>query len=297
MILEAFHQRVVAGTAATVSWQQIGGDGEPANPGTVTVGVTRADGTVLVASGTATSGSTTAARTYALTAAQTATLDNLTVTWTASGVALATTRIDVVAAPWFSNAELRARETSLESLTDYPAATIAAARLRIENQIERICHRRFRPGYSFRTIPASGRPTLVLPAVDVRTVRSAAIYHDLAQSASETLTAGELAAFPPSPAGLLHRYANVWQGCWVKVGFEWGLDAPPPDLAKAAMRLLRDDLQQPAATTPDQAATWNSTDFGWSAVFVTPGVRGAHTSIPWVNEVLDAYMFDEVGMA
>lgn len=296
MFLEAFHQRVVAGTAATLSWQLIGGDGEPANPGTVTVGVTRADGTTLVAAGTATVGSTTAARTYALTAAQTATLDNLTVTWTASGVALATTRVDVVAAPWFSNAELRAREPSLGDTAAYTPATISEARLRIENQIERICHRRFRPGYSFRTIRASGTPTLVVPAVDLRTVRSAACYHDLGQAASETLGAAELAAFPPSPAGLVSRYANVWQGCWVKIGFEWGLDAPPPDLAKAAMRLVRDDLQQPSAISPDQATQWNSTDFGWSAVFVTPGVRGMHTSIPWVNEVLDAYTFEEVGI-
>jgi 20S proteasome alpha/beta subunit len=37
-------------------------DGSAVDPGTVTVGITRADGTVLVAAGTATTGTGTAAR-------------------------------------------------------------------------------------------------------------------------------------------------------------------------------------------------------------------------------------------
>ena len=297
MYVDPSHQRCVAGTAHTLSWAQIGGDGEPANPGTVTVGVTRADGTVLVAAGTATSGATTAARTFALTAAQTATLDRLTATWTAAGVALATTEIDVVSAPWFSNAELRAEHPSLSNVTTYTAALVTVARLQVEGFIERVTGRRFVPGYLLRTVPGAAGCDLVAPVVDVRRVRSAALYGDLSSSATETLGATELAAIPPSPAGVISRYSATWNARWVKLGVEHGLSTPPADVKAAAMRLTREVLQQSKVVAPDQAITWNSTDFGWSAVMVTPGVRGAHTSLPTVNEVLDAWTFTEIGIA
>jgi hypothetical protein len=61
--------------------------------------------------------------------------------------------------------------------------------------------------------------------------------------------------------------------------------------------LCREMLETGKTTSPDAAVSWNSTDLGWSAVFVTPGVRGAHTSLPAVNEVLDAWTFSEIGIA
>jgi len=291
-----FSQRVVAGTAATLSWQQVGADGEPADPGTVTVTVTRADGAAL-ATAAATSGTTTAARTYALTAAQTATLDRLTVTWTASGVTLATTEVDVVAAPMFSNAELRTQEPTLKDTNAYPATAITTARLYVEGFFERVTNRRFVVGYDLRTIPASNSFDLVFPAVEVRRVRSAALYIDPSATAIETLAAGELAAIPYSPSGVLTRYTNTWAGLWAKVGVEHGFLNPSPDVKRAAMRLTREVLNEAKISSPDAAVSWNSSDLGWSAVFVTPGVRGAHTRLPQVNEVLDAWTFTEVGIA
>jgi hypothetical protein len=291
-----FHQRVIAGTASTLSWSQIGGDGEPVDPGTVTITVTRADGTA-VATAQATSGAGTAARTYALTAAQTATLDRLTATWTASGVTLARTEVDVVAAPWFSNAELRATHPSLRTVDTYTAALISAARLYVESMIERVTNRRFSLGYDLCMIPGVTGYDLVLPVVNVRTVRSAALYSDPSATPSETLGATELAAIPAAAHGVITRYSGTWNATWVKVGVEHGYSVPPPDIKRAAMRLCKDVLEDAKSVMPDQAATWNSTDFGWSATFVTPGVRGNHTSIPWVNEILDAWTFEEVGIA
>jgi len=291
-----FHQRVVAGTTPTLSWQQIDGDGEPADPGTVTVTITRADGTAVV-SAAATSGATTEARTYDLAAANTALLDNLTATWASGGTTLATTYIDVVAAPWFSNAELRAEHQSLASTAAYSVARVSAARLHVEMMFERITNRRFVPGYAHLTVPGSCRRDLILPHVGLRSVRSAALYCDLAQSPVETLAAGELAAFPPSPEGIVTRTYSSWYSPWVKVGYEYGENVPPPELRTAAMRVVREVLDKSKTTTPDQATTWNAQDFGWSAVFVTPGVRGAHTSIPSVNEALDAWTFEQVGIA
>lgn len=296
MYVQPFTQRVVAGTASTLSWQQIGADGDPADPGTVTVTVTRADGTVL-ATAQATTGTTTAARTYPLTAAQTATLDRLTVTWIASGVTLATTEVDVVAAPWFSNVELRAAEPALANTSSYTAALITVARLQVEAMFERVTRRRFVPGYELRTIPGASGCELVTPWVDIRRVRSAALYNDPSAAAVETLGSTELAAIPQAPSGVITRYNGTWGAYWVRLGVEHGLIVPPADLKRAAMRMTREVLIASKVTTPDAAVTWNSTDLGWSATFVTPGVRGAHTSIPWVNETLDAWTFNEIGIA
>ena len=296
MYVSPFNQRCVAGAAFALSWRQIGADGEPADPGTVTVTVTRATGTAVVTAA-ATGGATTAARTYTLTAAQTATLDRLTVTWVAAGVTLATTEVDVCAAPWFSNAELRTAHPSLSNVSTYPATLITVARLQVEGFIERVTNRRFTPGYDYRVLPGAPGYLLVLPSMDIRRVRSAELLDDPSAAATETLAAGELAAIPVSRTGCITRYTDTWGSRWVRIGYEHGLTTPPGDVKAAAMRLCRDVLERSKVVAPDQAITWNSTDFGWSAVMVTPGVRGAHTSLPTVNEVLDAWTFHEIGIA
>lgn len=298
MYVDPAHQRVVAGTATDLSWQQIGGDGEPVDPGTVTVTVTRADGTAI-ATNAATNGSGSAARTYALTAAQTALLDRLTVAWVAAGVTLATTEVDVVAAPWFSNAELRAADKSLSSEAQFPASLITLARLQVEAFIEKVTHRRFVPGYHRQTIPGSQSCRLVLPHVDVRRVRSASLYDYLTSSPIETLDAPTLAAIPPSPSGVIERPdGRTWCARHVVVGYEWGLATPPPTMKAAAMKLCHEILvTDTSGTIPDNAVTWSSTELGWSAVLVTPGVRGAHTRLPTVNKVLDDWTFEEFGIA
>jgi len=70
-------QRILRATAASLSWQPLDGDGEPADPGTVTVGVVSSDGATVVAAGTATSGSASDPRTAALTVAPTLTAQTL----------------------------------------------------------------------------------------------------------------------------------------------------------------------------------------------------------------------------
>lgn len=294
MYVQPFHQRAVAGTQTTVSWFQIGADGEPVDPGTVTATVTRADGTVVV-TGETTAGTGAGVRSFTLTAAQTVLLDQLSVAWISSGVTLATTSVDVVAAPCFSNAELRTAEPSLNDAATYPPAKIAAARLQVEAFFERVTHRRYVPGYSYEMLPSSGQFDLVVNHPEVRRVRSAVIYQDPGAAPVATLSAGEVAAIPPSPSGVVSRYLVPWFGRWVGIGYEHGFSAPSPDVKRQQMRLCRELLMAPKSQMPDNAITYNS-DLGWSAVLVTPGVRGAHTSIPSVNEVLDAWTFDEVAI-
>ena len=92
-------QQILRGSAATLSWQNLDGNGEPAAPaGTVTVGILRDDGTELVAAGTATAGTGSDPRTYALAATANTLLDRLVVTWTDGGDAsVHVTYVEVVA--------------------------------------------------------------------------------------------------------------------------------------------------------------------------------------------------------
>lgn len=297
MYVDPFHQRLVAGTSSVLSWQQIGGDGEPADPGTVTVTVTRADGTAL-ATDAATTGSTTAARNYTLSAALTATLDRLSVVWKASGVTLATTEVDVVGAPCFSNAELRTAETSLANESKFTPAILSLARLQVETFFEQITGRRFTPGYHYATIPGAPGYNLVLPHVELRSVRSAILLDDPSSTATETLAAGELAAIPANASGIATRYTNTWDARWVRLGYVHGYVTCAPDVKRQMMRLTRElVLNEKSGQIPDNATTWQSTEMGWSAVLVTPGVRGAHTRLPSVNKCLDDWTFERVGIA
>lgn len=297
MFILPFNQRIVAGTASQVVWQQIGGDGEPVDPGAITVTITRSDGTAVVTAQPA-SGTGAAARTYPLTAAQTATIDRLTILWQSTGVTIATTEADVVAAPSFSNAELRAAEPSVKDETKYPAPVIAIARLQVEAFFERVTHRRFVPGFTMEMLPGARGRDLVVSHPDVRRVRSAALYWDPSVGPTETLGALELGAIPPSPTGIVTRYQLPWSAMWVRIGYEHGLLTSPPDVKRQQMRLCRELLvNESKGQVPDNATSWQSTDTGWSAILVTPGVRGAHTKLPTVNECLDAWTFDQVGMA
>lgn len=296
MFISPFSQRVIAGTAGSVSWQQLDGLGEPADPGTVTVSIVRADGTAVVTD-QATSGSGTEPRSFALSVAQTVLLDRLTVLWRVSGVTVATTEVDVAAAPWFSNAELRAAEPALENTVRFTPEVLAVARLQVETFFEQITHRRFVPGYALATLPGPAGYDLVLPHPDVRSVRSAELFDDLAQAAVEVLGSGELAAIPSSRSGVITRRQGSWRARWVRVGFEWGFIAPPPDVRRNAMRLVREVLvNEPKGQIPDNATNWTSNELGWSAVLVTPGVRGAHTRLPSVNKCLDDWTFESVGV-
>lgn len=296
-------QRVIAGLAAPLSWQALDVDGEPADPGTVTVGVTRSDGTTLVAAGTATSGSTTSPRTFSLTAAQTALLDRLTVTWTAAGATVQTTTVDVAAKPYFSNDQLRTLEPSLKDPARYPKGLISLARSQVESLFEWVTNRGFVPRYEFERIRRPGgycsrtSCDLKLRHPDLRVVRSAAQYSPAdATTPTSTLSAGDCAAIPADLSGFAYRSAG-WSAARVDIGYEYGLQAPPPDVARQAMALCSAVLIESKSGIPDNAVTYSSTEGGWSAVLITPGVRGAHTALPKVNEVLDRLEFVEIAVA
>lgn len=127
-------QRILTNVPATLSVTFTDQDGALADPsGTVTVGITRADATVVLAAGTATTtGATAGLRTVTLTAAQIPSLDYLTCTWTASGGQIATTHIDVVGGYYFTLAELR----SLDGMSGLSDEAARVARQSVEEMVE-----------------------------------------------------------------------------------------------------------------------------------------------------------------
>jgi hypothetical protein len=137
--------RVVQGAPITVTYQAVDADGEPSSttdPGTVTVSITRADGTSIV-TGAATTGAATtgtdSTRSYTISAAYTGTLDRLAVTWSAGGSVIGTTTVDVVGGVFITVAEIRTLEDSLSDPGQYLPDTLIRARRQIESLITRAC--------------------------------------------------------------------------------------------------------------------------------------------------------------
>ena len=139
MATEVAHQRIVRATAATLTVTLVDQDGEPSDAaGAVTVRVQRADGTDVLAAGTATTNPAgTGTYSVALTAAQTATLDLFTATWTVSGINVAVTLHEIVGGVYFTVAEARARDASI-STSAYTAEAVRQARAEVEQQCEMI---------------------------------------------------------------------------------------------------------------------------------------------------------------
>ena len=238
-------QRVVRATTATVEWQGIDQDGEPAAPGTVTIGVTRADGTEVVAPGTATTATGTRA-TYTLPVSATANLDRLTATWTVSGVAVGTTSVEIVGGVYASVAAIRAAD----ALVLGDAGTDATDRIR-EGRVafEQIADAEtgvaWVPRFDVTRLDGTGRHSLALPWPQLRRVRWCRIYST--ETVYETLTADQLAAIPSDDSGIAVRTDGyVWPvGIRnVEIAYEHGYDVPPADLRDALIQTVRANARQ-----------------------------------------------------
>lgn len=280
--------RVVQGASAILTFQSVDADGEPTttDPGTVTVGVVRADGTVVAAPGQATTG-TAGSRSYTLPATATALLDRLTVTWTASGVAIATTPVDVVGNVYATTADIRNAQMSLGDSIDYPTATLIQARGEVETMVERACGAAlsFVPRFDTATMFHDGQKMLKLPHYFLRRIRWAKYWYTT--STSTDVTAGLLTGIQPNEAGLaiLYDASYSWPTGRLVVGYEHGLDAPPPDLKRAAIIAVRRNSNQSRSAIDPRAMSYTMAN-GEVQRFATPALGPWVTGIPEVDEVL-----------
>lgn len=288
-------QRILRGTAAQVSVTLTDVSGAPADAtGAVAVSVERdSDGTV-VASGNATHGAT-GVYTFALTPAQVAEVDLLNVTWTA-------TIASVANQAFLTQAEIvGARLCSLAAITDAGATgDTTAARDWAETTLEDACGKAFRPRYAKDTIvpqSASWATAQVFSGIDFTNLLL--IHKDpikiLAVTVDGTaLTQTEIDAITIAKSGLLTRTPG-WGGDPCTIAYTYGFSSVPEPVSRAAVRLARAYLTPNPSDYDERSTRVDTPEASYS--LVTPGVRGAITSLPEVNAVIQMYGASGVGVA
>lgn len=285
-MLDVADQQIVSATSATLSWQPTDADGEPADPGTVTVGVTRSNGDEVIAPATATSGTGTAVRTVALTPAQTAQLDLLTVTWTVSGTVVGVTVVEVIGSPLLSRNDYALREP--KASTSKPA--FLEARRECDDLFRRECRRGLTPRFAVERITVRDSHTLILRYPNLRLVRWA--NHIDIEGTRTAFTADEVASIEPNEAGLaVLRDGSMTCGHMVEIGYEHGYSRAPFDVVGAAARYIRYIAGGGTSSVPDRATSFADGQGGVTQL-ATPGLGPFITGIPEVDEVIVAHRWD-----
>jgi hypothetical protein len=268
-------ERILKDTNATVG-QQFYEDGVATDPGTVTVTVTAADGTVL-ATDAATGGSGTSARTYSLTAAtHTAALDTLTLSWESATKGTLTGTVEIVGGFLFSIAEFRALGSAYANTTNYPTATLQDMRTTVEQALEDACGVAFVPRYELETLNGTYGGLLPVKWAKVRTIRSVTV----------DTVAGTVADYVALREGMIYG-TSYWTAGYgnVTVGYEHGHSTPPMRIKRAALILAKRWITPGAA---DDRAINVSNETGTYALFQA-GVRGHQFDVPEVQAAVDQY--------
>jgi hypothetical protein len=270
-------QQILKNTSATL--QQTFSAG--AADGTVTVTITRADGTSL-ASGNATHGAG-GIYTYALTPQ--AELDRLTVTWSGAwgGVTQSIVgQAEIVAGQLFSIADARAfGDQVLNDNTKYPDATIREARERITDLFQQCCSVSFVPRYARDILDGPSGTSVLLENRRPRRIISGSID-------GTALTAGDItniALYPTGQAAWITGSGwRSWKRAGIVVSYEHGYASPPADIQRAALTLCRYELV--SNDISDRMIAFTN-DLGTIRMSV-PG-RNYPTGLPLVDGTLARY--------
>ena len=266
-------QRIVANTAAQLSWQAVDQNGEPSDPGTTTVGVVGSDGSVILAPGTATTAGAVATSRVVSVPAQS--VDQLTVTWSGA-TASAVTYVDVVGGVFFTSAQLRAQEPTVASSSSYPLTAILDARQIVETVFEQRTRTAFVP--RFKVLETStGRK---VGRSGIRSV-SWVQYVDGTYTTDATVIANAVEVSQPG----IECASNV-----DRVGVIFGFDTCPADVARVAMLYARHLLTASNASGIDMRTLATSSPDGQVTMFPAPGRPRFITGIDDIDEALRAYM-------
>jgi hypothetical protein len=270
--------RILQNTAPTISesWYE---DGNLVDPGVVTIGIARDDGTVVVAAGTATDGTGAAARSYDLALANTAALGGLTATWVSPTKGTLTTRIEVVGGFYFTISEALA----IPDLADKTPSEIAAVRTLAEQAFEDAAGVAFVPRYERVDVTPTRDALIGLPKSPVRAI------HDVTEVTS---LGGSAVTVPLSAVG--YTTDGIYRpGGWtvvphgVTVGYEYGRDFPPERVKRAVLLLAKNWLID--GPIDDRATGISAGEAGGVITLATPGIRGVSFGIPEVEAALEQY--------
>jgi hypothetical protein len=199
--------------------------------GTVTVDITRGDGSVF-----ATDAATTlvgmGTGTYRYTLAPQTTLELFTLWWkgTFGGVAQRRdSQVEVAGGYYVSLSDIRA-EDSLSSTTLFPNAKLAEARQWFEDKAERFCGVSFVPRYRRDVLDGTGSSKLKLTRGHPRTILSAK-FDGVVQTTTDwdLYDTGYIVAASTFPIGARN----------VEVIYEHGFDSPDSDMREAALTAIR----------------------------------------------------------
>ena len=280
-------QQILAGTAASLSWQPVDSDGEPADPGVVTVGVSSSSGSTVVAAGTATLGTASAERAVAVTVAQTAQVDLLTATWKVGATTVATTVHEIVGDYLLTRAEFVAREPKMSTVAP---ATFSRHRREVDALFTRATKRGLTPRFAVERVTSRGSRNLILRYPDLRVVRWANHVAD-----DGTVTAVTVGSIGPASAGIA-SLPDGWPCGVIEIGYEHGMDRAPFDVVGAAARYTRYVIGGGTSSVPDRATSYADGSGGVTQL-ATPGLGPFTTGIPEVDEVLVAYEWKVPGLA
>jgi hypothetical protein len=274
-------ERILQNTPGSVSkqWYE---DGTAVDPGTVTVDVTRADGSAVITDG-AVSGTGTGARTLALTTAHTGLLDRLTLSWVSTDKGTQVSYVEVVGGFLFTLNDLIALKPS--NLT-WTTAKLTATRILVEQTIEDACGRAFVPRYTLETLSGTGTTDLMLKWPDLRSIRSVTV---TTSGVGAAYTEAELALVAINTSGRVYNTGQVWAlGAGnISVGYEHGPAFPPARVTQAALTLARAWLVK--GPVDDRALGVAAPDGGFGYGLAVPGRNGAWTGVPEVDAVIDQY--------
>lgn len=279
-------QRIVRGASdATIGHQFVDADGDAAAPsGTVTVSVTRSDGTAVVVGSV--SGTLTAPRTVTIGVAELSVVDQLTAVWSVDAVAVATDTIDVVGGTIGSKAALVAAEPSISTEAD---DVIKRARNAAENRFISTQNRSPVARLTVERFDGTGRPWLSGEWPDLVEVRWARVYSS--PTTYTALTADQIAAInTPDPLARFERTDTCWP-CGrnnIEIGYVFGMESLPQELREAFAGAVRAQITATNTGVPDNAVGWASAD-GINYQIATPGQRGAIYGIPRVDDVWNRY--------
>lgn len=288
-------QHILQSTASSLT-VQFYNYGAAADPGTVTVAITRADGTTLTpTAGSTATGDGSDPRTLALTAAETANLDILNVTWRSGTLGVLRTEVHIIGAFLFTIQEARTFQANkaggapLANAGKYPTDAIENARARITDEFERLAGVSFVPRYHRVTVNGSGTSALRIDDREVTTLRSV----ESRTTGSGTWTAssgGDVALLLVESYGVITSETTTFTsgGRNYRIGYEAGFATVPADVKQAALIALADELVE---SNVSSRAISISDDHGSTQLW-TVGLSGrgmAIHRIPYVDAVLRGY--------
>jgi hypothetical protein len=255
--------------------------------GACTVTVKRLDGTT-VTSGTATHPGGTGIYTFPV--PEQAQVDMLTVDWSgtlAGAVVSVRDYVEVVGGFLFGLAEARAKHPGLANTTAYPSTLLAAKRIEVEQECERICRRAFVPRFARVRLSGNDQDRLPIPNADgrgseLRTVRAVSV-------GGVAWSAPDVAALGVTDFGVIKRPGGaLWPAGAgnIVVEYEHGFDYPPADLSEAAIVRLRSRVGISSSGIPDRATTFTVVEGGTFALSVPDQ---EHTGIPDVDGTYNRY--------